>query len=178
MPLTIDKKKEIVEEIGKQFDENPFCLVADPVGLTVKEVSALRRRLRENGVTLKVYKNRLIRRAIEGRDGRSELEKLFSHLRGPSALAFTKGDPIAAAKIFTEYAEENEKFRIKAAICQQDYWDGGQVREMAKLGSMGAIYGRLVAAMKGPVYKLIYVLNAPGAKLTGTLKAVAEKGKK
>jgi large subunit ribosomal protein L10 len=176
MPLTLERKSKVVEEISKQFEEHPYCLVANPVGMTVKEVSDLRNRLREKGVTLKVYKNRLIRRAIEGRGEAGDLVKLFGHLKGPSALAFTKGDPIVATKVFADFAAENEKLELKAAVYQMKYWDNAQIKDLAKLGSMAAVYGRLISAMKAPMYKLVYVLNAPGSKLVGTLKALAEKG--
>lgn len=178
MPLTLERKQQIVEEISKQFEENAYCMVANPIGMTVKEVSDLRNRLREKGVSLRVYKNRLIRRAIEDRENSSELVKLFDHLKGPTALAFAKGDPIAATKAFTDFAEENGKLQIKAVVYQAKYWDNRQIREYAKLGSMAAIYGNLIHALKAPLYKLVYVLNAPGTKMVGTLKALAEKGDK
>jgi large subunit ribosomal protein L10 len=175
MPVPLSKKKELVEELTKQFDENPWCLLASASGMTVAQVSDLRKKLREKGVFFKVYKNTLIKRVIEERKDSGELVKLTGHLKGPTAIAFTKEDPIVSAKVFVDYIQTNDKLALKAAVYEKSYWSEADIKRLSKLGTKSAIYGGLVCQLKAPLFKLIYVLKSPGNKLVGTLKAAAEK---
>jgi len=175
MPVPLSKKKELVEELRKKFDENDWCILASASGMTVAEVSDLRNKLRASGVSFKVYKNTLLKRVISERENSGELIKLVDHLKGPTAIAFSKEDPIVSTKLFVDYSQTNEKLSLKAAVCEKAYWSEEDVKRMAKLGSKAAIYGMLISQLKAPLYKLIYVLKSPGDKLVGTLKAVSEK---
>lgn len=176
MTLTLNRKKEVVEEIKEKLGKSEWYLLADPVGLTVANVSDLRKKLYESKIDYTVYKNTLIRRAIEEQGGEG-LQQLIPHLKGPTGLAITEGcDPIVATKIFTDFAKAQEKLEVKAAVFQGDYWNTARTIEMAKLGSMATIYGTLISAMKNPANKLVNTLNGPMTTLVLTLKAVAEKG--
>ncbi|HOX28454.1 MAG TPA: 50S ribosomal protein L10, partial [bacterium] len=134
-----------------------------------------RKKLRENGISFKVYKNKLIKRVVENRADAGEMMKLLDHLKGPTGVAFSQSDPIVATKLFADYASENEKFSLKAACYEKSYWDASTMKQMSQLGSKSAIYGRLISTMKAPLFKLVYVLQSPSSKLVGTLKAVSEK---
>lgn len=176
MALSLDKKKVMVDEIREKLDASQWCLLADPVGLTVAQVSELRVKLFQSGIDYKVYKNTLIRRAIQDKGG-DGLQKLIPNLKGSTGMATTTTcDPIVATKIFTDFAKTQDKLQVKAAVFQGDYWDTMKTADMAKLGSMASIYGMLIAVMKTPATKLISTLNGPMSKLTLTLKAVANKG--
>ena len=147
MPLVLEKKKELVEEISNNLDESKLCMMVDVIGLTVAQVKDLRRKLLAKDVKSKVYKNRLIKRAIEGKEAAGELASFIDELKGPTALAFTNGDPIVASKVFTDFAEENEILRLKGAVYENSYWNESDIKGYSKLGSMGAIYGRLIQQM-------------------------------
>lgn len=176
MTLTLSQKEKVVEEIVEKLGKSEWMMLANPVGLTVASVSELRKKLYESKIDYTVYKNTLIRRAIE-QNGDAGLQKLIPHLKGPTGLAITEScDPIVATKIFTDFAKTAEKLEVKAAVFQGDYWDTARTVEMAKLGSMASIYGMLISAMKNPANKLVNTLNGPMMNLVLTLKAVAEKG--
>ncbi len=175
MALALADKKLHVDEISKRLEANKFRMLVDTQTLTVHQVEDLRAKLREKKIKLKVYKNRLIKRAIDEQGSDSQLAKLTEHLTGPTAMAFTDGDPIVAAKVFADYAEENKNLGLKAVVYEDQYWVEADIKEMVKLGSMAAIYGRLINGMKTPMRKLTNSLKWPGTKLTLTLKAAAEK---
>lgn len=177
MALTLTQKKEHVAELKEKFEKSDWCLLADPVGLTVAQVSELRKRLREKQVDYKIYKNTLIRRAIE-ESGKEELKPLIKHLKKPTGVAFTREDPIAAAKLFVDYAAENNKLEIKAAMLQGDLWDVAKTKDMSMMGSMACIFGQLAAVLLAPINELLYSLNGPAGELALTLEAVADKEKK
>ncbi len=176
MPLTLEDKKVLVEEISSELKNSSWCILTDVIGLKVSEVNELRNKARESGVNIKVYKNRLIKRAIDEQDDSGELGKLVSHLKGPTAVAFVSEDPIIASKMFVDFAEDNKNFTIKAAVLDAKYLSPEEIKELSKLGSMASIYGKLILAMKAPMYKLINALQGPGSSLVGTLKSIAEKG--
>ncbi len=176
MAISLSEKQEIVAELKEKFDKNEWVLLASATGMTVAEISEFRNKLREKGVSLKVYKNTLLQRVISERTDAGELPKLIDHLKGSTMVAFTNEDPIVSAKMFADYVATNDKMGLKAAVYEKKYWSEADIKNYSKLGSKSAIYAQLIGALKGPMYKLIYVLQAPGGKLVGTLKAVAEKG--
>jgi len=174
VPLTLARKQELVTEITAKLKESDLCLFADPIGLTVAQVNELRTKLNDSEIEYKIYKNTLIKRAIE-EHGDENLKPLLDHLTGPTGLAISPSDPIVAAKVFVDFMEDNEKLTLKAAVFQGEYWDEKKIKDMSKLGSMASIYGQLVSAMKAPAFKLVHALNSPMQSLVLTLKAIAQK---
>ncbi len=174
MAVSIEKKKSDVQELSEKFSTNSWCLLANPIGMTVAEVSELRKRLRENNVDFKIYKNTLIKKAIE-ESGKEGFKQVFDDLKGPTGVAFTSDDCIVATKVFTDFLKENQKLQVKSATLENDYWTKEKCEEMAKLGNAKAIYGILVSALLGPVANLSFTLNAMMFDLVGTLEEVSKQ---
>ncbi len=112
MSNAIDTKKVVVDEITSKFKDSMSTVIVDYRGLSVSEVTELRKQLRDAGVEFKVYKNTLTRRAVE----QVELTGLNDFLTGPNAIAFSNEDVIAPAKIINEFAKSHEALEIKAGV--------------------------------------------------------------
>lgn len=176
MAVPLKKKQEIVGSITGRAREESSLVAVDYMGLTVAEISGLRRRMRRDGIELLVSKNTLLRRSfMEMLPAGAEREKAVECLKGPTAITFAPGDPIAAAKHLCDFAKTNNKLKIKGGWYDGKYLDPAGIEMFSRLGSREEIIGRLIMALKGPMFQLVHALNGPATKLVGTLKAVSEK---
>jgi large subunit ribosomal protein L10 len=143
----------------------------DHRGLTVEQDTQLRRQLREAGVSYKVYKNTMMKRAFEGTDF-AELDKL---LDGPSALALAEEDVTAPARVLVKFAKTADKLEIKGAIIEGTFYDVAGVEELAKIPSREELLGRLFGSWKSPISNIARVLNQIAEKTPegGTAKDAA-----
>ena len=146
-------------------------VVTHNLGLTVAEMEDLRGRLRKEGATLKVVKNTLVQKALNGAAGDAG-NALFV---GPVAIAYG-ADPVSAAKIVVQYAKENEKYSIIGGLLgQTTVLDEKAVRSLATLPSLDQIRGQLVGLIQTPATRIAGVLAAPAGQLARVLKAHADK---
>jgi len=156
----IEQKSAQVAEVSDKLKASSCSIVADYRGLNVAQVTELRKQLREAGVEFQVLKNTLVRRATAS----SELTELDSYLTGPTAIAFSKDDIIAPAKILTEFAKKNDKLEVKAGVVEGKVVDFNQIKALAELPSR-----------EGLLSMLLSVLQAPMRNFALAVKAVAEK---
>lgn len=152
----IEAKKLVVEEIAQQFKNAQSSIVVEYRGLTVAEVTELRRTLRAENVGFKVYKNKLAQRAAE-QEGMAELNE---YLVGPNAIAFGHEDAVAPARILAEFAKDHEALVVKAGFVEGKFLSQEEVNEVAKLPSREGMYSMLLAMMKEPVAKVARVIQA------------------
>lgn len=147
MGNAIETKKVQVQEIAEKFQAAASVVVVDYRGLTVAQVTELRKQLREAGVEFKVYKNTLTRRATEivGVAGINEF------LTGPNAVAFSNEDVIAPAKIINEFAKKNEALEIKAGIIEGNVSSAEDVKALAELPSREGLLSMLLSVLQAPV---------------------------
>jgi large subunit ribosomal protein L10 len=146
-------------------------VVTHYMGLTVAEMTELRNRLRKEGATLKVVKNTLVQKALDGVAGDAG-NALFT---GPVAIAYG-ADPVSAAKIVVQYAKENDKYSIIGGLLgQSTVLDEKAVRALATLPSLDQIRGQLVGLIQTPATRIAGVLAAPAGQLARVLKAYADK---
>ncbi|MBD8027242.1 50S ribosomal protein L10 [Ureibacillus sp. Re31] len=147
MGNAIETKKVQVQEIAEKFQAASSVVVVDYRGLTVAQVTELRKQLRESGVEFKVYKNTLTRRAAEiaGVDGINEF------LTGPNAVAFSNEDVVAPAKIINEFAKKNEALEIKAGIIEGNVSSADDVKALAELPSREGLLSMLLSVLQAPV---------------------------
>ena len=131
------------------------AVAVDYRGLTVAQDTELRKQLREAGVTYKVYKNTLIRRAAEGTD----FAALDPHLEGPTAIAVSKEDATAPARILAEFAKKADKLEIKAGVVEGTYYDAKGMQAISSIPSREVLLGRLFGSMKSPIANFARVLN-------------------
>ena len=148
------KKEALVAELHQDFEENNLVVVTHQSGLTVSEVSDLRRQMREAGCKFKVTKNRLAKIALK----ETKFEALEDAFTGPTAIAVSK-DPVAAAKIAVEFANENEKLTIVGGALDADVLDADGVKTLAKLPSLDELRGKIVGLLQAPATKVAGVLK-------------------
>ncbi|RZQ52088.1 50S ribosomal protein L10 [Pseudoalteromonas phenolica] len=158
MALNLQDKKAIVAEVNEVAKGALSAVVADSRGVTVDAITALRKEAREAGVWMKVVRNTLAKRAVEGTD----YECLNESLVGPSLVAFSSEHPGAAARIFSDFAKKNELFELKSAAFEGNIVD---VDMLAKLPTYDEAVARLMSAMK----------EASAGKLCKTIEAVRVK---
>ena len=151
----VELKQPIVAEISELLNGAASAVAVDYPGLTVAQDTKLRKQLREAGVTYKVYKNTLIRRAAEGTD----FAALDPHLEGPTAIAVSKDDATAPARILAEFAKKADKLEIKAGIVEGAYYDAKGMQAISSIPSREVLLGRLFGSMKSPISNLARVLN-------------------
>ncbi len=151
----IEEKKPVVTEISELLDGAKSAVLVDYRGLTVEQDTALRKTLRENGVTYKVYKNTMLNFAIKG----TEFESLAKHLEGPSAIAVSKTEATTPAKVLVEFAKNAEKLEVKAGVVEGTYYDDKTIRVIATIPSKEVLLGKLLGSIQSPITNLARVLN-------------------
>jgi large subunit ribosomal protein L10 len=147
MSAIIEQKKQIVEEISTKFRESKSTIVVDYRGLSVSEVTELRKQLREVGVEFKVYKNTMTRRAVE----LAELTGLNDALTGPNAIAFSNEDVVAPAKILNDFAKKHEALEIKAGVIEGNIATVEEVKALAELPSREGLLSMLLSVLQAPI---------------------------
>lgn len=167
----IEAKKRVVDEIKERLEKIQGAVLTDYRGLNVAEVTELRNKLREAGVEFKVLKNTLTRIAAH----QVGLEDLDSYLEGPTAIAFGIDDPVAPAKILSEFAKAHKALEIKAGILENKVIDAEGVKALADLPSREVLLAKLLGAMQSPMYGFAGSLQGLLRNLVYVLDAVREK---
>jgi large subunit ribosomal protein L10 len=164
------EKREFVESLAAIFAETSFVLVARNDGLTVADVSELRRKMRTAGASYKVAKNRLATRALEG----TRFQGISPLLKGPTALAWST-DPVAVAKTAVEFAKTNDKFVVLGGALGTQTLSADGVKALAELPSLETLRAQLLGLIQTPATRIAGVLQAPGGQVARVLAAYAEK---
>ena len=174
MALGLEDKKAIVAEVSEVAESALSAVIADYRGLTVGQMTALRKQAREGGVYLKVVRNTLARRAVEGTD----FECMQEALVGPTVLAFSQEDPGAAARLIKDFAKENKELEVKALSISGQLLGAEQIDVLAKMPTLDQARAMLMSVMIAPVTKLARTLNEFPASITRVMAAVADEKKK
>jgi large subunit ribosomal protein L10 len=164
------EKREFVASLAAVFAETSMVVVTRNNGLTVAEVTDLRRKMRAQGVTFKVAKNRLANLALDG----TRFDGIKPMLKGPTALAWSK-DPVAAAKVAVEFAKTNEKFVVIGGALGTQALDASGIKALADLPSLETLRARLVGMIQTPATRIAGVIQAPAGNLARVFGAYARK---
>jgi len=164
------EKREFVASLATVFAETSFVLVAQNKGLTVADVSELRRRMRAAGASYKVAKNRLATLALEG----TRFQGVAPLLKGPTALAWST-DPVAVAKTAVEFAKTNDKFVVLGGALGTQTLDAVGIKALAELPSLETLRAQLVGLIQTPATRIAGILQAPGGQVARVLSAYAKK---
>lgn len=151
----VELKKPIVDEISEVVKDAQGVVLVDYRGLTVEQDTNLRKQLREAGVTYKVYKNTMMNFAFKGTD----FEQLVPHLEGPSAIAVSKDDATAPARIIVKFAKEAPALELKAGVVEGVLYDAKGIADVAKIPSREELLSRLLGSLQSPVANFARVLN-------------------
>ncbi|WP_397536585.1 50S ribosomal protein L10 [Rummeliibacillus pycnus] len=156
MNKAVEAKQTVVQEIADKFKSAASVVVVDYRGLSVSQVTELRKQLREAGVEFKVYKNTLVRRAT-AEVGHEELNEV---LTGPNAIAFSNEDVVAPARIINDFAKANEQLEIKAGLIEGTYASVEEVKALAELPSREGLLSMLLSVLQAPMRNLALVTKA------------------
>lgn len=165
-------KSALVSSLQEKFRSAGVTVVAHYSGMTVAQMSDYRRRLKEAGGEVKVAKNRLAQRALEGTGVAAGIAGLF---KGPTCIAFSP-DPVAAAKAAVKYAKENEKLVILGGAMGHTLLDAQGVKALAELPSLDELRAKIIGLINAPAAKIARTVKEPSAKLARVLQARAASG--
>ena len=165
------EKSETITALNQLFKDTGTVVVAQYTGLTVAEMTSLRGKMRAAGGGVKVAKNRLVKRALEGTDV-AHIADLF---KGPTVNAFSK-DPVAAAKVSIDFAKTNEKLVILGGAMGQTNLNPDGVKALASLPSLDELRGKLLGMLQTPATRIAQVLSAPAGAVARVVGAYAKKG--
>ncbi len=171
MALSLDQKKTVVAEVSAIANEAISAVAAEYRGLSVTELTELRRNARNMGVYLRVVKNALARKAIDG----TEFECMKEGLLGPLILAFSKEEPGAAARLITEFSKDHDKLEPKIGAIGGRLYGAADLDRLAALPNRNQALSMLMAVMKAPVEKFVRTLAEPHSKLVRTVAAVRDQ---
>lgn len=151
----VEIKQPVVAEISELLDGAKAAVLVDYRGLTVEQDTALRKELREAGVTYKVYKNTMINFAAKG----TEFEALAPHLEGPTALAVSKTDAAAPARILYNFSKKAEALQLKAGVVEGTYYDEKGIQLIATIPSREVLLGKLLGSIQSPITNFARVIK-------------------
>lgn len=171
MPLTLQEKKAIVEEVSEVAANAHSAVAAEYIGLTAIQMDNLRAEARQQGIYLRVVKNNLAKIALKDTD----FECMSGEMVGPLLLAFSMEDPGSAARLVKNFAKENEKLAAKVVALNGQAMPGSQLERVASLPTKDEAISQLMSVMKAPIEKFVRTLNEPHAKLVRTIAAVRDQ---
>ena len=150
----VELKQPIVQAIAEDVKDAASVVLVDYRGLTVAQDTELRKQLREAGITYKVYKNTMMKRAFEGTD----FAVLDEHLEGPSAIAVSKDDATAPARILCKFAKDAKALELKAGVVEGTLYDVDGLTELSKIPSREELLSKLLGSLQSPITNLARVL--------------------
>jgi len=164
------QKAELITTLNKTLKSAELVVVTQQAGLTVADITDLRRQMRAAGAGFKVAKNRLTRRALEG----TRFQGISDMFKGPTALAYST-DPVAAAKVAVGFADKNEKLKIVGGSLGERTLDVAAVKALATLPSLDEMRARFLGLLSAPATRLATVIQAPAAQIARVVGAHARK---
>jgi large subunit ribosomal protein L10 len=167
LSLSLEQKQAVVSEIAAQLAKAQAVIVAENRGLSVEAVTGLRAKARTSGLYLRVLKNTLARRALQG----TPFESLAGQLAGPLVYGIAQ-DPVSGAKVLAEFAKDNENFVIKAGAMANAAMSAADVKALASMPSRQELLTMLAGTLQAPVAKFVRTLNEVPGKFVRTLAAV------
>ncbi|HSR01423.1 MAG TPA: 50S ribosomal protein L10 [Methylophilaceae bacterium] len=170
MSLNLAEKKAVVAEVSEKVASAQAIVLAEYRGLTVSEITTLRAEARKSDVYLRVLKNTLVRRAVEG----TPFSALTDDMVGPLMFGIS-ADPVAAAKVMNNFAKDNDKFVIKAGAMPNAVLDPAGVKALATMPSREELLAKLLGTMQAPIAKFVQTLNEVPTKFVRGLAAVRDQ---
>ena len=164
-------KQEQVTALNGVFKDASVVVVAHYSGLTVAQLQTLRRQMSQAGASVKVAKNRLAKIALEGTD----VASIAPLLKGPTLIAYSMADPVAAPKVATDFAKANEQFVILGGAMGKTALDVNGVKQLASLPSLDELRAKIVGLLVAPATKIAQLTTAPAAKVARVIQAYASK---
>lgn len=165
------EKEQVIGELHEKMAKAKAAIVAEPKGLNVETVTALRKKLRDSKVEYRVVKNTLAARAAKG----TTLEPLAEKFVGPTAIVMSYDDVVTPAKLLAEFMKDRENFVIRTAVVEGRVIDAKGVQALAKMPGLQELRGQIAAMVAQPATKLVRMLGTPGQQLAQVLGARREQ---
>lgn len=165
-------KIEIVADLRELIGETQAAILTDYRGLSVAQLTTLRKKLRAVDAEYRIVKNTLFKLAADGLMPVAEMEQ---HLKGPTAIGFAKKDPVGAAKIMLDFTKESKTFTIKAGVMTGKVLDPKQVEALSKVPPREVLIAQMLGSLNSPIAGLVGSLNGIISNFVFTLQAVADK---
>ena len=171
MPIKIDQKKQIVQQLVDVANQSVIAIAADYRGMAVSHIDALRAKARENGIFVRVYRNTLAKRAIAD----TAFACLAETLVGPIILLFAQDDPGAAAKMVQDFIKKNERLQVRALALEGILHGADQLKAIASLPSRDEALAQLLSVMKAPITQFVRTVKEPTAQLVRVMAAIRDQ---
>lgn len=171
MSLSLEQKKQVVAEVAEVAANAHSAIAAEYRGLTVDALTSLRAKAREEGVYLRVVKNTLAKRAVQG----TEFECMGDQMVGPLMLAFSQEDPGAAARLISDFSKVNDKLIVKLIVLGGKLLDASDLKKLASLPNREQAISQLMAVIRAPLDKLAGTLNEVPTKFVRLMAAIKDQ---
>jgi large subunit ribosomal protein L10 len=166
------EKEQIIAEVKEKIERAKGLYFSDFTGITVEQITELRREFRKSNIDYQVVKNTLARKALESVTG---YDTILDKLVRPTGIAFGYDDPIAPAKIIKKFREKNEKLTLKICVIEKQVFDGKQLDEIAKLPTRGEIIAGIMGSIQAPASGIVGSINAVMRDLVNVIDAIEKK---
>ena len=167
-----NEKSEIISEIKELLESSTAIYLTDFGGINVEDVSELRNQFRNEGVCYKVFKNTLVKRAL---DEAGKYEKIADHLTGMTGFAFASSNPLAPAKIINKYFSDKEKLSLKACYVEGEYFDGNQLKTLATIPTKNELIAGILGSINSPVSGIAGAINAVVRDLVNVVDQISKR---
>jgi large subunit ribosomal protein L10 len=171
MSMKLDRKKEVVAELNEKFSRAKVVILTDYKGLNVERINDLRKRLWDVDVEYRVVKNSLLTRAADG----TGVAEIRDHFTGPSAVALSYTDPVAPAKVLSQFAKENEKLGIRVGVLDGKLLDESRIKALANLPPRETILAQLLGAMNEVPAGFVRAIAGVPRGLVNVLQAIKDQ---
>lgn len=170
---TLSEKKAIVEEITETLNNSNGVYITQYTRMSVSDMGVLRGKFREGNVLYKVYKNTLVKRAMDTIGG---YEKLYPSLEDQNGFAFVEDELSAPAKVLKDYIKDHKKPQFKAALIDGDFYGEDQLEALAAMKSKNEVIGDIIGLLLSPITNVVSGLQAQGGNIAGAVQTIAERG--
>lgn len=167
-----NEKSEIISEIKGLLESSSAVYLTDYHGINVEDISSLRNQFRNEGVRYKVYKNTLVKRAL---NEMGKYDKIADHLTGMVGFAFTTTNPIAPAKIINKYFGDKDKLSLKACYVEGEYFDGSQLKTLATLPTKKELIASIMGSLNSPVSGIVGTIYAVMRDLVSVVEQISQR---
>ena len=169
--MNIESKKQFVQQLSERFGKSKIVILTDYKGLDVATITELRRQLREASVEFEVIKNTMLRLASDGTD----VSLIKENFKGPSAVAISYDDPVAPAKILTDFAKKNENLELKIGVMNGKVLDLSSIKALSALPSREELLAKVLSAMIAVPTSLVRALNDVPVRMLNVLQAIKDQ---
>lgn len=170
--MELNEKNEIIASVSEKIKKSNALFLMNYSGVTVAEVSELRREFRKEKIEYRVFKNTLVKRAI---DGTGKYVQLKDQFQGMVSCAFGYEDAVAPAKIIKKFIEKNKKMEFKACCIEDTFYPGSKLEEIALLPSKTQIIAGILGSLQSPISGIVGAINAVMRDLVGVIEAIEKK---